>query len=241
MRIASWNLNHRVGKTRFRPEAVDAAVALDADVIFFNEYFPRRHGPAFEQRLADAGWCHQIIPDEPAVTANRTIVVSRFPVTDDPLPKPAFDDQFPPNVLAVRLPEEGLRVLAVRIPWYESPYRKLTLKSWEWLESSAMTMAHDPAIIVGDLNASPRSPPPNGGDHFRRLLGQGWTLATPATGASYWSSKGTTSTLDHLLHTANVHVASASFLTRTGEFQLAGSADALSDHAALVAELHTTR
>ena len=56
MRIASWNLNHRVGVTRFRPEAVDAAIAIDADALFFNEYFPRERGVAFERRPVDAGW-----------------------------------------------------------------------------------------------------------------------------------------------------------------------------------------
>jgi hypothetical protein len=73
MRIASWNLNHRVGRTRFRKEAADAAIALDVDAIFFNEYFPQTHGPAFEGRLADAGWRHQLMSPEPQERANPSV------------------------------------------------------------------------------------------------------------------------------------------------------------------------
>jgi len=40
MPIATWNLNNRVGKVPFQQRAADAAVALDADVIAFTEYYP---------------------------------------------------------------------------------------------------------------------------------------------------------------------------------------------------------
>ena len=33
MRIATWNLNNRVGKTRFRLDAAEAAIALGVDVL----------------------------------------------------------------------------------------------------------------------------------------------------------------------------------------------------------------
>lgn len=237
MRIASWNVNHRVGKTHFRPETVDAAIALDVDAVFFNEFFPGKNGPSFLRRLSSAGWRHQVIPEEPQARANRTIVASRYPVVVDQVSMPSFDDQFPPNVLAVRFPEQDLRVLALRIPWYPSPQRQLTVRCWEWLESSASTLTSDPAIIIGDLNASPSSPPARGGEHFRRMLAGPWSLATSITEPSYWSAKGATSTLDHLLHTRMLQVHSASFVTAAGGYRLAGSAAALSDHAAIIAEL----
>jgi hypothetical protein len=55
MLIATWNLNNRVGKVRFRPEAASAAIALGADVLVFNEYYPQEHEPTFVRTLHDAG------------------------------------------------------------------------------------------------------------------------------------------------------------------------------------------
>jgi endonuclease/exonuclease/phosphatase family metal-dependent hydrolase len=236
MRIASWNLNHRVGMTRFRSEAADAAIALDVDAIFFNEYFPKEHGTAFARRLTDGGWQHHLIPDEPPERANRTFVTSRVPVDIDSIALPTFDHQLPANLLVVRFPGVGLRVIALRVPAYEAHQRDLTLKSWDWLELAARALVDDAAVIVGDLNISPSSVRA-GGDHFRRIRNAGWSLATPEAEPSYFSATGHTSTLDHLLHTKGVRVSGAAFVTKTGGYTLAGSSGALSDHAAIVAEL----
>jgi endonuclease/exonuclease/phosphatase family metal-dependent hydrolase len=237
MRIASWNLNHRAGTTRFRPEAVDAAIALDADAVFFNEYFPQEHGPAFAERLANAGWCHQLISAEPGERANRTFVASRVPVEGDCVSPPTFDRQLPANLLTVRFREVGLRVLALRVPAYEKLDRPLILRSWDWLESTAALLVDEAAVIVGDLNVSAASSRSGGGDHFKRMRGAGWSLATPEGEPSFFSSRGHTSTVDHLLHTRTVRAASAYFVSEVGGYVLAGSPGAISDHAAIVADL----
>ena len=237
MRIASWNLNHRVGKTRFRPEAADAAIALDADAIFLNEYFPREHGTAFARRLAESGWHHQLISTEPPERANRTFVASRIPVERDALALPTFDHQLPANVLAVCFPEAKLRVVALRVPAYESHQRELTLKSWDWLEGAAAALVGEAAVIVGDLNVSLRAPRARGGQHLLRLTQSGWLLATSESDPSYFSAQGRTSTIDHLLHTGSVEIGSILMVKSAGEFVLAGSPGALSDHAAIVADV----
>jgi hypothetical protein len=236
MRIASWNLNHRVGLTRFRPEAADAAIALDVDAIFFNEYFPKNHGLVFRRRLADAGWCHQLTSAEPPERANRTLVAARVPVELDPLALPKFDHQLPANLLVVRFPIAKLRVIAVRVPAYVSG-GDLIIQSWDWLEWAAAALVGDAAVIVGDLNISSRSPRARGGDHFRRIRSAGWSLATPEGEPSYFSATGRTSTLDYLLHTRAVRALNASVVTKAGGYILAGSPGALSDHAAIVANL----
>jgi hypothetical protein len=105
MRIASWSLNHRVGRTRFQPAAADAAIALDVDAVFFNEYFPKDKDSAFLACLADAGWRHQPISGEPSERANWTLVASRVEVEPDDVERPTFDHQLPANVLAVRFPQ----------------------------------------------------------------------------------------------------------------------------------------
>lgn len=238
LRIASWNLNHRIGMTRFKPEAADAAIALGADAIFFNEYFPQRHGATFEGRLKDAGWVHQLISHEGPERHNRTMVASRVPVEMDAVELPSFDYTMPSNTLAVRIPSHKLRVVAVRVPMYQRAQKELTLRGWEWIESTAAMLADHPAMIVGDLNCAPTSRASTGGDHFRRILASGWTAAQfPQGQSSYFGPKGSRSTLDHLLHTRAVRCVEPSYVTTIGAFTLAGDGGSLSDHAAIVAEL----
>lgn len=54
MRFATWNLNNRVGKVRFRTEAADAALALDADGVVFTESFPNDQHKVSAERLRRA-------------------------------------------------------------------------------------------------------------------------------------------------------------------------------------------
>lgn len=241
MRIASWNLNHRVGRTRFRQEAADAAIALDVDAIFFNEYFPQRHGPQFEGRLADAGWRRQLMSPEPQERANRVFVASRVDVERAELALPTFDHQLPANVLSVRFPGCGLRVLALRIPAYKAHQHDLTGRSWAWLESVADVIGSEAAVIIGDLNVPTLSTRGVGAETLRRIGALGWSMASSVTVASYFSPRGTTSTLDYLLHRPTVAVHRACFVTEVGGFILAGQPNALSDHAAIVADLDPRR
>jgi hypothetical protein len=92
-------------------------------------------------------------------------------------------------------------------------------------------------VIVGDLNASRRSRTA-GGEHLRRIIAAGWTLATPDAEPSYFSAK-TRATLDHLLHTRAIRATNTRFVSTAGKYILAGARDALSDHAAIVGELQT--
>ena len=80
MRIATWNLNNRVGKVRFRPEAAAAAIALGVDVLVFTEFFPRQHGDKFRATLASAGWTEQLMSAQPSEVANRVLIASKLPL-----------------------------------------------------------------------------------------------------------------------------------------------------------------
>jgi endonuclease/exonuclease/phosphatase family metal-dependent hydrolase len=224
--------------TRFRPEAASAALCLDADAVFFNEYFPKSHGAEFAARLADGGLIHQMISPEPSERANRTFVASRLPLDEDRLPAATFDQQLPANTLSVRFADSGLRVLALRVPAYERAQQALTLKSWDWLEASAALLRNSQAVILGDLNVRPAATSGPGIVHFRRIRAAGWQLATSETEASYFSPRGSKSTLDSLLHTASVLVTATRFVSCVAGYSLAGQPDALSDHAAIVADLH---
>lgn len=237
MRFATWNLNNRVGKTRFKPFAAQAAIALDADVIVFTEYFPRHHHQLFSEVLSDAGWKYQLLPQESVEIANRTFVVARLPLEPDPLPLPDFDYQLPSNTVIARLPTVGLRVLGLRIPWYVPRSSPLRIKSWQWLEAAAAAMRFTPAVILGDLNEPITVRRGAVGGCLQRMLDNGWRAATPDQPHSYFGHRGTRSAVDHLFATAHIRVEWSEYVTALNGFTLAGSAESLSDHAALVVDL----
>src|SRR5438093_10280998 len=99
MILAAWNLNNRVGKVRFRPEAAQAAIAIGADLIVLTEFYPQRHEQSFRSRLAEAGWHFQLMSAESSEIANRVLMVSRVPIFPSATKLPAFDQQFPSNLL----------------------------------------------------------------------------------------------------------------------------------------------
>jgi endonuclease/exonuclease/phosphatase family metal-dependent hydrolase len=237
MRIATWNLNHRVGRVAFRPEAAEAATRLDADVLAFTEYFPRMHDQSFRRSLETSGWAHQLISEDPSEISNRVLVVSRIPIGRDELPLPTFDRQLPANVLALRVPSLGLRVLALRVPAYTRGHRSQLIQSWEWIERAATGWRTECALILGDLNVTGPKPRAAGGAHLRRLMESGWGLARPEGEFSYWSPHGCRAKIDHLLSTAKCRVTRARYVAAVNDCVLAGARGALSDHAALVAEV----
>ena len=77
MKIATWNLNYRVGRVRFRPEAADAAVALGADVLVLTEFFPQEHEKRFRNTLRNAGLSEQVMSPQPAEVVEGPLVFKR--------------------------------------------------------------------------------------------------------------------------------------------------------------------
>src|ERR1700730_15518173 len=120
MRAATWNLNNRIGRMPFRPEAASAAVALRVDLIVFTEYFPRQNHKEFCKVLAEAGLVHHLLSPEPREDANRVLIASREPLEQAGLALPDFDNQFHANILAAHSPRFGLRILGLRIPAYKT-------------------------------------------------------------------------------------------------------------------------
>jgi hypothetical protein len=237
MRLATWNLNNRVGRVRFRPEAAHAALALGADLIVFTEYFPQQHHERFGRTLAEGGLVHQLLSREPREVANRTLIASRLPLEPDPLALPDFDEQFSANIVAGLLPGSRLRVLGLRVPAYGADQRGLLKKSWEWIENTASDLLGEPAVILGDLNVH-GSPVQKGGEaYFRRIRGSGWRRAAPSVGCSYYGASGVRSEIDHVLFSTPCTARGAEYVTSAAGFPLAGAPGALSDHAALVVDI----
>lgn len=186
MRIATWNLNNRVGRMPFRPEAAEAAVALDADIVVFTEFYPQGHESKFRATLAAAGWSEQLMSTPTDAVANRVLIASKVTMEPSPLALPAFDAQFPANVCAVLLPTIGLTVVGVRVPAYSGPEQPLLTSAWDWIKAAAFSLKGTHAVILGDLNVSTDSSASRGGAHFRRILSDGWRRAAPPGGATFF-------------------------------------------------------
>ena len=237
MLIATWNLNNRVGKVRFRSEAANAAVALGADVLVFTEYYPQGHIAEFRRTLHDAGWSHQAVSEKTGEKANQVFIASRLPLQPLPVPLPHFDKQFPSNLLCVAVPSVGVSIIGVRIPWYDKQDVGLVSPAWEWMETTAAALLGQSSIILGDLNVGLKSGRARGGEHFRRILDSGWHRAVPESGGSYHTAKGHISEIDHILGTSLCEFSNARYVTEVDGYVLAGGKEAISDHAALLADV----
>ena len=95
MKIATWNLNHRVGLTKFFPQAASAIGSLPVEVLVLTEHFPKDRHEKFGADLANHGFSSQMLSAETGEKANRVLIAAKQPFELDPLPVPAFDQQFP--------------------------------------------------------------------------------------------------------------------------------------------------
>jgi len=190
MIIATWNLNNRVGKVRFRPEAAQAAITVEADLIVFTEFYPQQNEEQFRYTLEQAGWQHQIISNASTEIANRILIASRIPLLPLDIEFPDFDQQFPSNLLGVTLPSVGLTVLGVLVPAYHGNTAPLLFQAWQWLEATAASLKIKPTLILGDLNVAITSNGGRAADYFRRILANGWYRATPSDSPTFFSHTG---------------------------------------------------
>jgi hypothetical protein len=162
-----------------------------ADVLVFTEFFPREYEKLFRATLSNAGWTEQLISEQPRQIANRVLIASKLPLSPMTLDLPTFDQQFPANILGVQLPSLGLSIVGVRVPAYSSKTRTahLLFPAWDWLETTAASLKSSPAVIIDDLNIQTSSGASRAGDHFRRILANGWHCAAPG-GATFFGHKG---------------------------------------------------
>lgn len=232
MRLVTWNVNHRA-----RPRPVPGWVpevlqALAPDVLVLTEYVPGPPNGAFRASLASLG-LHYIALSPDAPGENRVLVASRSPVVEGNIRPPLIAPSVPSNFIHVRLPDQCLEVVGMRMPDYskQPPVRRAC---WDWLEQAAGTLAGRPSVILGDFNADPRYPKSRCGDRFARLEACGWQHALPG-GASYWTPRGRGVRIDHAFVSYHVSVRTACYVSKIAGLQLAHrNGPGIPDHAALV-------
>ncbi len=207
--IFCWNVNNRVGRTTFRPQAAQAAMETGADVLVFNEFFPGVRLEAFQRSLHDGGWHHQALSEVVGVKANRVLLASRLAVSVQCLPPSTVDGHLTANALCVDI--GVLRVLALRVPAYEKKLARQ--QAWDWMAEVAagLQQCGRPSIIVGDLNTSLAASGARRMEQFHRLLANGWARAQPV-GAGSYCNRDAWSEIDHVLATASCRVSGATYV-----------------------------
>jgi endonuclease/exonuclease/phosphatase family metal-dependent hydrolase len=177
---------------------------------------------------------------------NGILIASRLPLEWDTLPVPCLegepdDSQFAGNTLPARIPACGLRVLGVRVEYIVTERAERVGAYWTWLENAAAVLLRTPpAVILGDLNTPPVTGRERSGVRacFRRIIESGWRRVPPTGNGSYFNHQhGTWTEIDHILYTPQCRLREAEYVVGVAGFTLAGTPDALSDHAAVVADL----
>ena len=130
-----WNVNNRVGRTTFRPEAANAAMETGADVLVFNEFFPGPQLEPFQRSLRDGGWQHQAMSESAGVKANRVLIASRVTFRVQCLPPSTLDGHLTANALCVDI--GVVRVFALRVPTYDGTARQ---HAWDWIAEVSVTL-----------------------------------------------------------------------------------------------------
>ena len=235
MKILTWNVNHRTRRKAIPLGLGEAIGALAPDLVVLTEYVPSNSHGSFIGALGTIGLLHTAISvDVPK--ENRVLIASRWSLVDGDIHTPAIAPSVPSNLLHVHVPDGGFDVLGLRIPDY-SKQPAIRRKCWDWLLSTARTMAERPLVIIGDLNTDPRYTSARCGDRIGQLVDAGFTHASPTQGASYWTLNGHGVQIDHAFTSRSFTVLSAEYVTQVGKHILVGKREAYSDHAALLVDV----
>jgi endonuclease/exonuclease/phosphatase family metal-dependent hydrolase len=109
---------------------------------------------------------------------------------------------------------------------------------WDWLLETAEKVHDRPFVLVGDFNTDPTYDASRCGDCIGRLADAGWQHQVPENPPSYRTPKGHGVSIDHAFVTSHFDLQRAWYVARAGAHVLAFGEGRLSDHAALVVELH---
>jgi endonuclease/exonuclease/phosphatase family metal-dependent hydrolase len=134
----------------------------------------------------------------------------------------------------VTLPKEGCDIVGLRIPDYTKK-REIQRDYWEWLIKTAKGLNDRPSVLIGDFNTDPRFGMHRCGDCIGRLIDEGWRLASPAEGASFWTIRAKVPCrIDHAFVSQHFTVLDSRYVSDLGEHGFIGiTKDALSDHGIL--------
>ena len=246
LRLLAWNLGHQTRLKPIPPEFVAAVSALDPDVLLLNEYaHDDKMRRPFTEALAEIGLSHQMVSEHarrPPLTPggaprsnNQVLAASRRPIRRGDVRGPATaDGGGVSNFLHVLVDGAEVELIGIRVPAYEDA---ASLRSyWDSFEDLMGSLRSRRVLLVGDLNADPRSQRDPGGMTLSRLKAQGWQLPEPEGEWSHVSG----ARIDHALASDSVPPLSARYVTHIDGRVLVGMGKGfISDHAGLLVEFGT--
>jgi len=241
MRAAAWNLGHQTYLKPIRDEIVRVLVALDVDAVAFNEFVDGPGRGQFRADLDDAGFGYQIVSLTPS-KHNQVLVASRTRIWAGDIRPPQLDGSAVSNFQHVVLPDHGLELVGLRVPYYT---RDEHWKMKPYLDQlgACLAPACDRALVVaGDFNANPFNADPFDGATGAKTVPwatcPGLAVHEPAAGWSFHSGRetATPSRIDHVAATPTVQVRNVAYVPEVDGVHLAGLKELhpISDHAPIV-------
>jgi endonuclease/exonuclease/phosphatase family metal-dependent hydrolase len=236
VRIVAWNVNHRRLEKAIPDRMIEAIASLGPDVVVLTEYVHGRSRDGFLLRLADHGLSNWLVTER-RPGENQVLIAARTPLERGPIRAPEVERYMPSSALHIRMPQEGIEVLGIRVPDYsKEPENKRAY--WNWISETASSVKDRPFVMIGDFNTDPKYERSRCGDCIKTLVDDGWKLAAPPDGSSFWPVRGDGVRIDHAFVSSHYAVERALYVQQLGDYIFAGKGSgALSDHAALVIDI----
>ncbi len=239
MRVATWNLNHRV-HPRVVPSWVTSAIAdVAADILVLTEYVPGKDVPRISEYLAVQGAADVSVSDDQGSGDNRILIASKEHHVTGPIPQPdiGLESAFA-NFLSGTI-ASGVIVVGFRMPEYSKTPASFAVL-WDWLFAALAALRGRDLVLLGDLNTDFERARDRQYRLLERFTDVGLSLVPVAEGVSYQGKNSAGSRLDHAFVGGNLQGVSATY--EWGAINAAhpgcrGCNHGVPDHAMLVAEI----
>jgi endonuclease/exonuclease/phosphatase family metal-dependent hydrolase len=219
LRVAAWNVNHRATRKAIPSSIAQSIISINPDIIVLTEFVhcdTKGDRQQFYDQLRNARYTHQLL----SITnpkQNHVIIASRQEIIPgDLIPPSTIHEAVPSNFLHVKTTSENrpLEIIGIRVPDYSKPiYKEVAQKYWQWFSDLTEGIANRPVIMIGDFNIDPSMKKYKFRHHLTDLLYNGWQIASPADGASYYANQNNAPhRLDHAFLTPNFTIMDAAYI-----------------------------
>lgn len=209
---------------------------LNPEILTLNEYVHGSSREALVGSLSASGLANWDVSDRQG-SNNQVLIASRHRFErGDPKGPETGDGGGPSNFLHVVFPGLNMEVVGIRVPFYT---KKIHCDDyWSRLSSLIESTGHRRIIYLGDFNANPDQPYPNGylarlgASYLTRLCDVGWSIPRPTGEWSYVSG----TCIDHVLASPQLPSPQATYVTAIDGVAIASNdrKNRVSDHAALL-------
>ncbi|MBU1566859.1 MAG: endonuclease/exonuclease/phosphatase family protein [Proteobacteria bacterium] len=244
-KIATWNVNHRAARKTIPSSIAQSIISTNPDIIVFTEFVhcdTQADRQQFYDQLRNAGYTHQLLSVTPP-KENHVLIASRQEIIPgDIAPPSTIHPSVPSNFLHIKTTFENrlLEIIGIRVPDYsKSIYKEVAQKYWEWFSDLTEEIVDRSVIMIGDFNIDPSMKKYKFRHHLNDLLENGWQIASPADGASFYANHNNAPhRLDHAFLTQNLTIMDAAYIQEVkGLWKCGENKYREPDHAMLVIDV----